>query len=154
MRTYITFALIVFTLLSCGTTSVKSNASLIKTTDLHVAKINGNTALIEETTEGALTDKEGFQDIGSFKYSVFFDKDSKELFRIKNVEITDNTVTERYYFSPHELIYIHVSTSGQPDKAIYTNGFKVRSSSNVMDDEAKLLLNKAKRFQKAFRHRE
>ncbi|WP_040280540.1 hypothetical protein [Psychroserpens damuponensis] len=152
-----TIAILVLTLIfvSCGTKTKKSTDTIINTTKIYVSKIDNNKTLKEEFTEGALTDEKGFEDIGTFKYSVLFDKDSKELFRIKNVEISKNTVTEYYYFQNHKLVYIVSSTPNQNDKKIYTNGDKkVVSSSNASDDEVKLLLQKAKRFKKSFYRQE
>ena len=143
-------------MIACGSKPTTSEAEkFITTTDAYIIKIDGNSKLIEEFTEGALTDQDGFNDIGRFKSSVLFDKVTKELFRIENTEITDKTITERYYFHNHRLVYIEVSTSGKPNKKIYVrDSKKVVSKLNVSDVETKVLINKAKRFQLAFQRRE
>lgn len=147
MRNILLYTIMVIILFSCGNKNLKSNDSIVETTKTYVYKIDKNKNLKEEFTEGALTDEKGFEDVGRFKYSVLFDKDSKELFRIKNTEISDITLTEYYYFHNHNLVYVIASVSNQADKKIYTNGIKkVISSSNVSDDELRLLLQKAKRF--------
>lgn len=155
MKKIIATLIITLTLFSCGTKNVKSDDSVIKTTDTYISKIDTNKNLKEETTEGALTDEKGFEDIGRFKYSVLFDQDSKELFRIKNIEISNRTITEYYYFQNHNLMYVVSSTPNQKDKKIYTNGDKkVVSSFNASDDEVKLLLSKAKRFKTSYYRQE
>nr|WP_321221713.1 hypothetical protein [uncultured Psychroserpens sp.] len=155
MRKIIATLVLTLILFSCGTKNVKSNDTVINTTETYVSKIDTNKNLKEETTEGALTDENGFEDIGTFKYSVLFDKDSKELFRIKNIEISKVTITEHYYFRNHNLVYIVSSTPNQNDKKIYTNGDKkVVSSINVSDEDVKLLLQKAKRFKNSFYRQE
>lgn len=147
MRNCLAFLIVVLVVFSCGNKTVKTEESFIKTTQDYIAEIDNNASLTEEFTEGALTDKDGFKDIGRFKYSVLFDKSSGELFRIKNTEISNTTVQESYYFHKHNLVCIISSTAGQPVKKIYSEGFKnVVSKTNVSDQEAKLLLDKAKRF--------
>lgn len=155
MKKIIATLILTLILFSCGTKKVKSDDSVINTTETYVSKIDNNKNLKEEFTEGALTDDKGFEDIGRFEYAVLFDKDSKELFRIKNIEISKVTITERYYYHNHNLIYIVSSTPSQSDKKIYTNGDKnVVSSSNASDEEVKLLLAKAKRFKNSFYRQE
>lgn len=135
---------------SCGTKPAKSNADVIKTSENYISEVNNSSVLKEEVTEGALTDKDGFKDIGKFRYSIFYNQKTKQLFRIKNIETTDKTIEENYYFKNNELIYISSSSKGKPDHKIYTKGFKVISKINTTDDEAKFLLKKAKRFKKQF----
>ncbi|WP_460220622.1 hypothetical protein [Psychroserpens sp. MEBiC05023] len=150
MRNTITLITILFTLFSCGKKEVKTDETYINTTANYVAKIDSNSNLTEKLTEGTLTDKDGLKDVGRFKYNVLFDKRSKELFRIINTETSNKTVKEHYYFHNHNLVYIVSSTYGQPDKKIYTQGFKkVIAMSNVSESEKNVLLDKAIRFKNA-----
>lgn len=110
--------LMVTTLYSCGP-KFNSNSSNVKsmqdareemaTIKNHIKAIDSNNNLKEEITEGALTDQEGLNDIGSFKYTVYFDEESRELIRIKNVEITNESITENFYFKDDDLFCITVS---------------------------------------------
>lgn len=151
MRRQIIILLLLGSLFSCKTKSIKSDASVVETTNTYVSKIDNNKNLKEEIVEGALTDEQGFEDIGRFKKSVLFDKDSKALFRIKNIEISSVTITEHYYFRNHDLVYIVISsTSNQADKKIYTSDDKnVLLKENISDDEVKVYLKKAKLFKTA-----
>ena len=137
-------------LCSCGPKTVTSTDQLVKETETYISKVDANKDLKETTTEGALTDIDGFKDIGTFKYHVLFDENKNELYRIKNIEKTDKTITETYYFDKGNLIYV-TSVSNNTSKKIYLNNRgKVIHSSNISIEEQKLLLDKAKRFKKAF----
>lgn len=136
---------------SCGTkTSLSADATIAQTEKI-VSKIETNNNLKETLTEGALTDKEGFKDIGSFKYYVLFNESDNILFRIKNIEITDKTITETYYFSDNKLVFINSKLDNNPDKKIYIHNNRVTAKEHINLEEEKLLLDKAKRFQKAFK---
>ena len=136
---------------SCGPKTVTSTDKLVKETETYTSKVDDNKNLKETTTEGALTDMDGFKDIGTFKYDVLFDESSNELYRIKNIEKTDKTVTETYYFDKGDLVYV-ISFSDNTTKKIYLNNKgKVIHSTNISPEEQKLLLDKAKRFKKAFK---
>ncbi len=134
---------------SCGPKPSKSIAMITKETNAYISKIDSNSNLKEEMIEGALTDAEGFKDIGKFKYSVYFDEKSKELMKIKNVEMTDKTISEIYYFNAGNLVLIEANLSGTPQK-MYVKKNKVISETKTDAATQKLLLDKAKRFQKAF----
>lgn len=146
------FAIIIVTILySCGSKkAVVNKEELIKEINSYASKVDNNNTLKTEVTEGALTDLEGFKDIGTFKYTVYFVEITKELFKIKNVEMTSKTITETYYFQDHELVYL-ISVSDNDNKNIYLKKGRVISATNTTSDDQQLLLAKAERFQKAFK---
>ncbi len=148
-RITILTAVIGMTLFSCGTKTPSSTEQQLKTIDSYTLKTDANSNLKETLTEGALTDIEGFKDIGTFKYYVLFDENTNELYRIKNIEKTDKTTTETFYFDKGKLVKV-MSATGNSAKKIYLKNGKVVSSSNISIEEQKLLLDKAKRFKKAF----
>lgn len=123
---------------------------ILNETRSYISKIENNKSLKSEVTEGALADTEGINDVGSFKYTVYFDENAKELFKISNIEMTDKTITETYYFQDDELVYLK-SVSGNEIKNIYLKKERVISETNTTSDDQRLLLSKAKRFQKAFK---
>jgi len=135
---------------SCGLKTPKSVANITEETNAYVSKINANTSLKEETTEGALTDAEGFKDIGQFKYTVYFDEQTKTLYKITNVETTTETVSETYYFKEGKLMVIDVNSAGSENRMYVRKGKFVTDNRDNADAE-KLLLDKAKRFRKAFK---
>lgn len=134
---------------SCGSVSKETQVKNKIATDSYVTKIENNNTLKVKNTKGALTDTEGFKDIGTFEYSIFFD-DSNELLKIINIETTNNTVKEAYYFADNTLCLVSIEDKAKTKK-IYTHDGKVTSTENISDDEQKILLDKAKRFQKAFK---
>src|SRR5690606_27175447 len=144
-------SIILLTILcSCEQKAVTSTDKLVKETETYTSKVDANKNLKETTTEGALTDIDGFKDIGTFKYDVLFDESTNELYRIKNIEKTDKTTSETFYFDKGKLVYV-TSVSNNTSKKIYLNSRgKVIHSSNISIEEQKLLLDKAKRFKKAF----
>lgn len=151
MTRKILYAILIGTVLfSCGIKKM-SNDEIAQTTEILVAKNKANKTLKKETTEGALTDKDGYNDIGKFKYSVYYDETSKALYRIENIEMTDVTLTETYYFKDNDLYFIETLESSAAEKAIYTKGFELLMKKNASDAETKLLINKAKRFKTAFK---
>lgn len=143
----ILFAVIV--LASCAPKTGKSMAITTKETDTYISKVNANTNLKHEMIEGALTDSEGFKDIGNFRYTVFFDEKTEALYKIKNLEITDKTISEAYYFKDGDLVFIDANLGSASNK-IYIHKGNVLSQSKIKTPTEKLLLEKAKRFQKAF----
>ncbi|WP_308991541.1 hypothetical protein QLS71_005865 [Mariniflexile litorale] len=145
------FIILLLTVLSCGTKTYISKDVAVAEIEKTISKIDANKKLKETITEGALTDKEGFKDIGTFKYYVFFDENTNELSKIKNTEITSKTITEAYYFSDNKLIFITSQIANTPIKKIYIQNKRVISKEHVNEEEEKLLLNKANRFQKAFK---
>lgn len=150
MKTKVFQILFAITLIvSCGPKTSKSIAVITKETDTYISKVNANTSLKEETIEGALTDTEGFKDIGSFKYTTFFNEQSKQLYKIKNVEKTDKTITETYYFQDGNLVLIDANLNGKSNQTYIHKG-KVLSENKTETPDEKLLLEKAKRFRKAF----
>jgi hypothetical protein len=152
MRFKSILAFISFTILfACGTKVSKDTNAIFSETKGYVSEIDGDKNLKTEVTEGALTDIDGFKDIGSFKYTVYFDENTNELFKIKNIEKTSRTITETYYFQDSELVYLQ-SISGNDIKNIYLKKGRVISETNTNSDDQQLLLAKAKQFQKAFKN--
>ncbi|HUH29459.1 hypothetical protein [Gelidibacter sp.] len=143
----ILFAIVLFT--SCGPKPSKSIGDIIKEIDTYISKVDANSNLKEETIEGALTDREGFKDIGKFKYTVYVDGQNNQLYKIKNVEMTDKTIFETYYFKEGELIFIDTNIGGASHK-MYVQKNKVISETKTNAETQKLLLEKANRFQKNF----
>ena len=144
------YLVFIIVLAACGPKVSKSPESLIKEAEIYSQKIDADKGIKTEMTEGALTDNEGFKDIGKFKYTVFFNNETKELFKIKNIETTDKTITENYYFKNNKLIYLESSSKNSKPKKIYLSKGKVVSAESLSPEEQKLLMAKAKRFQKAF----
>ncbi len=143
----ILFAIVLFT--SCGPKPSKSIANITKEIDTYISNVDANSNLKEETIEGALTDLEGFKDIGKFKYTVYFDGQNNHLYKIKNVEMTDKTISETYYFKDGDLMFIDTNLGGASNK-MYVQKYKVISETKTNAETQKLLLEKAKRFQKNF----
>ncbi|TXE08637.1 hypothetical protein ES711_09060 [Gelidibacter salicanalis] len=143
----IIFGILMFS--ACGTKPNKSAAKLTQEIDTYVSEINANSNLKQEITEGALTDMEGFKDIGTFKYTVYFDAPSNTLHKIKNVETTAQVVTEIYYFKDGDVVLMDVNSGGATTK-FYVHKNKVISGVTSDAPNQKLLLEKANRFQKAF----
>ncbi|WP_445736081.1 hypothetical protein [Mariniflexile sp.] len=150
MKNYLSSLFVLLTLVSCGTKTHLSADAVVSETDKTISKIDTNSNLKEIKTEGVLTDTDGFKDIGSFKYYVLFDEKTHELHQIKNIETTNKTLAETYYFSDNKLIHIHSKLSDKPVKKIYLHNKKVVAKEHVTPEEEKLLLDKANRFQKAF----
>ncbi|OBX22520.1 hypothetical protein LX77_02143 [Gelidibacter algens] len=143
----ILFAITLF--VSCGPKPSKSLSVITKETNTYISKVEVNANFKTEVTEGALTDTEGFQDIGKFKYTVFFDSQTKGLYKIHNIEITNTSISETYYFKDGDLVLIDGNLGGSPSKMYVQNG-KIISESKYDAAAQKMLLEKAKRFQKAF----
>jgi len=150
MKKYYLYLVLVIGLVSCGIKVSKNPEILIKETELYSEKIDAEKSLESEITEGALTDAEGFKDIGKFKSTVYFNKSTKELLKITNVETTDKTVTENYYFKNNRLSYFDSHSGNSKPKKVYLSNGKVVSSENISSQEQKLFIAKAKRFQKEF----
>lgn len=143
----ILFAIVLFS--SCGPKPSKSIADITKEIDTYISSVDANSDLKEETIEGALTDLEGFKDIGKFKYTVYFDAKSDQLYKIKNVEMTDKTISETYYFKNGDLTFINTNLGGASNR-MYVQNNKVISETKTDAETQKLLLEKAKRFQKNY----
>ena len=142
--------IVIATLYSCGPKVANDSNAIVIETKSYISKVDSNKKLNSEVTEGALTDTEGFNDIGTFKYTVYFDSNNKQLYKIKNIEKTSKTMSETYYFQDHELIYLK-SVSGSDTKTIYLKKGRVVAETNTTSEDQQLLLAKADRFQKAFR---
>ncbi|MEO6348367.1 MAG: hypothetical protein ABIO60_10715 [Aquaticitalea sp.] len=150
LKSIISAIIMVATLCSCGAKKAVVNKEELKKEAIsYISNVDNNNNLKKEVIEGALTDSEGFKDIGTFKYTVYFDVNSNKLFKIKNVEMTDKTITESYYFQDNELVYLK-SVSGNDTKTIYLKKGRVVSETNTTSDDQQVLLAKAKRFQNAF----
>ncbi|MBJ7882275.1 hypothetical protein [Gelidibacter salicanalis] len=148
MYKYLSLFAIAFIIVSCGVNKDTTSKNL----ESQAIKINANKNLIETRTEGVLTDNEGFKDIGSFKYSVFYDATTKDLSKIINIEIIDKSITESYYFADNKLFLIVSEAVQIPAKKIYVHNKKIISSESVEPEEQQLLLEKGIRFQKEFQN--
>ena len=138
--------IIVSVLYSCGTKKAAvSQEELIKTVNAYMSKVDNNTNLKKEVTEGALTDAEGFKDIGTFKYTVFYDAITKELFKIENLEKTNETISEIYYFKNNDFVFVKFNKIIDGEKQLY-NG----TLNDGKTESLNFYGDKAKRFQKAF----
>lgn len=131
---------------SCGSKkSAVNNEELMKATDAYVSKVD-TMDLKAETTEGALTDTEGFKDIGTFKYTVYFDEKTKEPFKINNTEKTTETIDETYYFKDGKFVFVKFNKPIDGESQIYG-----RSLKNGNTERLKFYQGKAKRFYKEFK---
>ncbi len=143
----IIFGILMFS--ACGTKPNQSVAKLTQEINSYVSEVNANSTLKQDVIEGALTDMDGFKDIGTFKYTVYFDAPSNTLHKIKNVETTTQVVTEVYYFKDGDVVLMDVNSGGATTK-FYVHKNKVISGVTSDAPNQKLLLEKADRFQKAF----
>ncbi len=138
--------IIISILYSCGTKkSAVSKEELIKQVNAYVSTVDNNQNLKKEVTEGALTDAEGFKDIGTFRYTVFYDEATKELFKIENVEKTDKTIQETYYFKNNDFVFVKFNKIIDGEKQLYSG-----SLNDGKTESLNFYGDKAKRFQKAF----
>lgn len=144
---YLAFIIV---LVACGPKIYKNTESVIKEVDIYSQKIDTDKGIKTEIVKGALTDNEGFKDIGKFKYTVFFNNETHELLKIENIETTDKTITENYYFKNNKLTYFESSSKNSKAKKIYLFNGKVVSTENLSSEEQKLFITKVKRFQKEF----
>lgn len=140
-------ALIISISYSCGSKKTALNkGELIKETNSYVSKVDTNTSLKKEVSEGALTDSEGFNDIGTFKYTVFFDDKTMDVFKIENIEKTKNTIMETYYFKDNDFVFVKFNTQINGDSKLYAGSLKDGNTENL-----NFYQDKAKRFLKAFK---
>lgn len=137
-------------IVSCGPKPSKTVSAITSDIDAFVTKIDANQKLKKETIEGALTDAKGFKDIGTFKYTVYFNDETKTLYKIKNVETTDTTISETYYFDRGNLVLIKADLEEGPQK-LYVKKKKIISKNNTVPAIHKLLVDKAERFQKSYK---
>ncbi|MGJ8591215.1 MAG: hypothetical protein ACSHXF_01630 [Aquaticitalea sp.] len=142
--------IIISVVYSCGPKVGKNSNAILAETKNYMSQVDSNENLKTEVTEGALTDAEGFKDIGSFTYTIYYDINTNELFKIKNVEKTESTTTETYYFKDNDLIYLQ-SNSGNNIKTIYLKKGRVISETNTTSEDQQILLAKGERFQKGFK---
>ncbi|WP_162623247.1 hypothetical protein [Confluentibacter sediminis] len=151
MRKHPLYLIFIIVLVACGPKVAKSPESVIKETEIYSQKVDTDKGIKTEVTEGALTDNEGFKDIGKFKYTVSFNNDTNELLKINNIETTDKTIIENYYFKNNKLTYFESSSENSKPKKIYLSNGKIVSTESLSPDEQKLFMAKAKRFQKVFK---
>lgn len=138
---------IIITLFSCGSKkAVVNKEELIKEINLYVSTVDNDNTLKKEVTDGALTDLEGFKDIGTFKYTVYFDEKTKELFKIENVEKTDNNISETYYFKNNDFVFVKFNKIIDGKSQLYNGSFKDGKSESL-----NFYKDKAERFQKEFK---
>lgn len=142
--------LVITVIYSCGSKkSALNQENLIDDIKSYITSVDANGTLTKKTTEGALTDAEGFKDIGTFKYTVYFDAGTEELFKIENVEKTNKNLTETYYFRNQKLVYLK-SVSGTTAKKIVLNDDRVILEENTTPEDQTALIEKANRFSKMF----
>src|SRR5690606_28339096 len=122
-----------------------SKEDLIKEANVYATEIDNNKNLKTEVTEGALTDADGFKDVGTFKYTVYYDEASKELYKIENIEKIEDTIMETYYFKNNEFVFVKLNNQIDGETQFY-NG----SLNDGKTESLKFYTEKAKRFQKAF----
>lgn len=131
---------------SCG--SKKEAATLedaVRVTNAYALKVD-QMDLKTEVTEGALTDAEGFKDIGTFKYTVYYDEKTKELFKINNIEKTSETINETYYFKDGKYAFVKFADTNLEDSQL-PHGSSKDGPSKIRD----FYKDKGERFQKAFK---
>lgn len=150
MKTYI-YLVIMISLVSCGPKVTKNSEAVLTETEKYISNIDGDNSLKTKITEGALTDTEGFKDIGKFKTTAFFNGNTNHLYKIVNVETTDKTITEHYYFKNNKLSYFSSSSGNSALKKLYLSNGKIVSATNINSKEQKLFLAKAKRFHEEFK---
>lgn len=132
---------------SCGSKkSVVNKEQLIKEINTYVSKVDSNKSLKSELTEGALTDVEGFNDIGTFKYTVFYDEKTNEVLKIENIEKTDQTVSETYYFRNNDFVCVKFNKLIDGETQLYNGNLKDGKTESL-----NFYKDKAKRFQKSFK---
>lgn len=147
----ILFCALFVTATACGTHASKSEDELVQTLNTYMVKVNENHTLGETVVEGALTDNKGQNDIGSFTYYVNYNKDTKDLCHIKNIENTNQTREEHYYYKNNTLVTVLVNATASSDKKIYINKGRIISSLNIAPEEQDLLLAKGERFLKEYK---
>ena len=134
---------------SCGSKPSTTKSASLTEAQNWVAQIDTDSKLKSEKTSGALTDAKGFEDIGRFDYTVFYTEANRELIKIRNVEITSQTVTESYYFHNKSLFFIQIEDRGTT-KNIYLKNGKTHFSEYATSEAVKTLVKKGKRFQEMF----
>lgn len=131
---------------SCGSKkSAVSKEEAIKAINAYVSQVDSKT-LKTEVTEGALTDVKGFKDIGTFKYTVYYDEKTKELFKINNIEKTDDTINETYYFKDGKYVFVKFQSAKNGDSQLPNGSLKDGKSESL-----NFYKDKAERFQKEFK---
>lgn len=149
---FFTLFLLFLIVIACGTKVSKSTDAMQKEVYVLVEKTNTNSSLEQSVVEGALTNASGTADIGSFKIQYFFDAETKTLLRIKNIETTNKILTENFYFNNNELIFIDFEKSGETKKQLFIDKGRIVNSASSESEYTKILLNKAKMFQKEFKN--
>lgn len=149
---FFTLFLLFLIVIACGTKVSKSTDVMQKEVYVLVEKTNTNSSLEQSVVEGALTNASGTADIGSFKIQYFFDAETKTLLRIKNIETTNKILTENFYFNNNELIFIDFEKSGETKKQLFIDKGRIVNSASSESEYTKILLNKAKMFQKEFKN--
>lgn len=136
------------TFFSCGSKKASANMDEhINATNAYASKVD-NGALISESMEGALTDADGFRDIGTFKQTVYFDGNNKQLLKINNVEKTTQTIDETYYYKEGNLVLISLLGPDIKSRMIYVKGSKAIHPTGAVDGREKILIEKGKRLRK------
>ncbi|MBQ0767800.1 MAG: hypothetical protein KBT58_00800 [Bizionia sp.] len=141
--------IITLIIVACG--PKPTNDGFVKSIDAYTSKIEGATDMKTTLTKGALTDVSGFNDIGTFSYQEKFSQDEHVLFQITNVEKTDQTVTENYYFKADELVLITSKSDSGSTRKLYIKNGRVLARVNIGKAQEELLIDKAKLFRKQFK---
>lgn len=137
---------LVLLVMACGTHAGKSEADMVSALDTYMVKVNENHTLGQTVIEGALTDTQGQDDIGTFKYYVNYNKDNHDLCHVKNVEETGNSREENYYYQDNKLVTVVVASSAASEKKIYINKGRTISTLNIAKAEEDMLIAKGNRF--------
>lgn len=146
---YFLLPFIILSIVGCG--PKPNNNGFAKSIDVYASKISENKEFKTTLTKGALTDESGFRDIGTFSYQEKFSDDERMLFQITNIEKTDQTLTEHYYFKADKLVLITSTSNSGNAKKLYVKNGKVMSRVNIGKAQEKILINKAKLFKKQFK---
>ncbi|MFB9055413.1 hypothetical protein ACFFU9_01545 [Mariniflexile ostreae] len=147
MKQIMIFILLV-TFCSCATKIPL--AEKVRAANDYVAGIDANNDLETTRVNGVLTDVSGVTDTGQYVLEYYYNTHNN-LFRIKNIETTDKVVVENFYFKNKQLIFITSETASASLKKLYISKGKIINESEVDAAYGKILLNKAKMFQKDFK---
>lgn len=145
----ILLVLVALSIVACGPKI--NNDAYVKDVDSYVSNLAADTHLKTNLSQGVLTDDSGFNDVGTFSYQERMSPDGRELFHIKNVEKTDQTITENYYYKDNRVVFITVNTNSEAAKKLYVKKGSTLSRVNLSKSYEKILLNKAKLFKKQFK---
>lgn len=144
---------VLVTLTACGPKVKKSIDNIIKETNSYVSEINTNRQLTKISSEGALTDPSGFKDKGHYALNNYYSKSDDELYRIENIETTNEVVAENFYFKDDNLVFISTQTNRNTPMKLYIYKGKVINQSGIDLVYQNILLNKVKLLKREFKNR-